>query len=82
MTRSDAERLISEKLIEIYNIVKDFDSEEYYLSLCVNNCNDGDYDTFLYFNNTYWEKTDDKKIDASIWMKGGEIVDSTIKRNP
>ena len=75
MTNKQAEKMISEKLIEIYKIMKEFDSENYYLSLCVNTVEDDIADTHLHFNNDYWERPEfDKKIDKSIWMKGGEIV--------
>ena len=76
MTNKQAEKMISEKLIEIYKIMKEFDSENYYLSLYININDDDIADTHLHFNNDYWERPEfDKKINKSIWMKGGEIVE-------
>ena len=80
MTNRQAEEMISKKMIEIYKIMKEFDSENYYLSLYINTNDVGLPDTHLHFHNDYWERPEyDKKIDKSIWMKGGEIVEYAIE---
>ena len=79
MTRAEAEKRIGEKLFEIYKIMREFDPDNYYVSLFVNSNefdNALDADSYLHFNNEYWTTSDEeKKIDKSIWLKGGEIVE-------
>ena len=49
MTREECENQILEKLKEIKDIVKQYDtSEEFYLSMSI-------YDNVMAVNNTYWE---------------------------
>ena len=49
MTREECENQILEKLKEIKDIVKQYDtSEEFYLSMSI-------YDDVMAVNNTYWE---------------------------
>ena len=49
MTREECENQILEKLKEIKDIVKQYDtSEEFYLSMSI-------YDDVMVVNNTYWE---------------------------
>ena len=62
MTREECENQILEKLKEIKDIVKQYDtSEEFYLSMSI-------YDDVMAVNNTYWET--ETPLDAMRYNNG------------
>ena len=67
--RSVCEARILEKLLEIHDIMMEYDPSNTYLSLTI-------LDNLLSFNNNYWEDNVDKQIDfcTSLRTSQGRVV--------
>ena len=71
MDRKVAEKKIQEKLLEIYDIMKEY-TKDNYLSLCIRgpeNDDDENFGVWMSFNNTYWEHPDSEVLNKSFCLE-------------